>query len=96
MKLFDPAKIDPTAERSRAVLRLPGFPKWRVRLCYILFHYYAYKGRWSCVRITTHIIRDFLSAYPTLLGISRRLMSRIGFLRMLRNSLRSKRAGGLA
>lgn len=92
MKLFDPARIRPTAERSRAYLDLPGFPKWRILFEFSVFYYRLYRGEWPMTRILAHAARLTLSCYPALVSVFRYIVDRSAMLKRVRRSLRTRPA----
>lgn len=49
--------IDPTAERAKAILSLPGFSSRQIQRSYILFDYYVYKGKLSMYQIAVRTLR---------------------------------------
>ena len=63
---FEPGKIDGSAERSRAVLDLPGFSRRRIYLEYLLFYARVYHGIWSWKDIALHTARMFIRGFPSL------------------------------
>jgi radical SAM superfamily enzyme YgiQ (UPF0313 family) len=73
MKLFDPTKIKVNAERSRAYLDIPGFPKWRIFFEYLIIHWRLFRGRWPMFRILGYGFRQFLTAFPGLMPMVRLL-----------------------
>ena len=63
--------LQPNGERTRAIINLPYFPKWRVRLEYVFFYYRVYKGNWPMSKIFARTVRAFISPYPILETIYR-------------------------
>lgn len=96
MNLFDPDRIRPTAERSRACLESPVFPKWRIMLEYSIFYYRVYHGRWPAARILSHSARQVLNCAPALASLFRGVVSRSSWLGGLRRRLIARRAAASA
>jgi radical SAM superfamily enzyme YgiQ (UPF0313 family) len=67
--------IEPTAERRKAILDLPNFPRWRVRFEYIAFWYRVYHGFWSYPKVTAYMARSYIGGHPKLLSAYRRLLT---------------------
>lgn len=88
LKLFDPAKIRPTAERSRAYLELPGFSKRRIWFEYLIVHYRIFRGRWPLTHVGIHAIMQFLGAFPSLQGGFHSFAQQFKLLKRLRNATR--------
>ncbi|MDH4183729.1 MAG: hypothetical protein OEV92_05875, partial [Nitrospinota bacterium] len=63
MGLLD-KEIDHTAERSRAVLDLPGFSKWRIQYEFIMFHYKTRKGRWPMYQRLAYTAKNGIKLFP--------------------------------
>lgn len=61
---FRGGDLDGSAERSRAVLDMPGFSGRRIYLEYLLFAFRAYRGRWSRKDIAMHVAWAFIRGYP--------------------------------
>lgn len=76
--------LEPTAERRKAILKLPGFSRWRVRFEYNIFWLKVYRGHWSYPKIFAHIIRAYIGGHPRLLSAYRRLMTNVKPLGALR------------
>ncbi|HYD68801.1 B12-binding domain-containing radical SAM protein [Azospirillum sp.] len=96
MNLFDPSRIRPTAERSRAYLDLPGFPKWRIMLEYSIFYYRVYRGRWPMTRILAYSVRQVLNCVPALVSLFRFAVDRSPLLRQVRRILKARIAAPAA
>lgn len=92
MKLFDPTRIRPTAERSRAYLDLPGFPKWRILYEYYTFLFRLYRGQWPMLRILAYSARHMMTSFPALVSVFRYVVSRSEALQRIRRSLTGRRA----
>ena len=84
MKLFDPSQIQPTAERSRAYLDLPGFPKRRIMFEYVAFYFRVYHGRWPLWRIVAYTVWQALNCLPTAASSLRKRLAESKALRYLR------------
>ncbi|MDH4183820.1 MAG: B12-binding domain-containing radical SAM protein, partial [Nitrospinota bacterium] len=63
MGLLD-KEIDHTAERSRAVLDLPGFSKWRIQYEFIMFHFKTRKGRWPMYQRLAYTAKNGIKLFP--------------------------------
>ncbi len=73
LKLFDPARIDKTAERSRACLDLDGFPRWRIFFEYLFITWRVFHGRRSIFLIGERIVYKMFSAMPASMSLIYRL-----------------------
>lgn len=93
MNLFDPDHIRPTAERSRACLNSPVFPKWRIMLEYSIFYYRVYHGIWPAARILSHSARQILNCVPALASLFRAAVSSNSQLKKLRRLVVGRRDG---
>ena len=58
--------IDNTAERSRAVLDLPGFSKWRIQWEFIMFHWKTRKGSWPMIKRIAYTAKNGVKVFPSL------------------------------
>jgi radical SAM superfamily enzyme YgiQ (UPF0313 family) len=87
-KLVDIEAMAGTAERARAYLRLPEFPRWRVRLEFVLFWIKAYRGHWPWVKVLGRTFLSFIQAYPAAESAYRHLTTNVGFLVRLRQRYR--------
>lgn len=92
MKLFDPTRIRTTAERSRAYLDLPGFPKWRILFEFNAFYFRLYYGEWPLPRIMAYAARQALSRYPALVSALRYMFAHSAVLKNVRRSVKTRRA----
>lgn len=77
-------ELNPTAERARAILDLPGFSSRQIRREYILFWFKVYRGHWSLDRILAGTARSFLAAYPRLYSMVKYLTTHNRVFRSLR------------
>ena len=76
--------LEPAGERRRALLNLPEFPRWRLRLEYIIFWFRTYRGIWSMPKIAARMGRSYLAQSPRLDSIYRYLRTRSRFVGSLR------------
>ncbi len=70
-------------ERRTPVLRLPGFPRWKVYFSYIGFEYLVYHGHRAALRIMPKLLITAAASRPQLNRMFRALLQ-IGFLRSLK------------
>lgn len=75
MKLFKEDIVDPTSEKKKATLDLPGLSKKRIQREYYLFPFNAYKGRKPLYKILAMILRQYIYAHPKLNSFYRRSTS---------------------
>ncbi len=73
LHLFDASSIQTKAERSRAYLKLAGFPSWRVAFEYVFITWRVFHGRWTLRRSAIYMGRKALSVTPGLLAVALRL-----------------------
>lgn len=79
--------LDARAERTKAVLDLPTFPRWRIRMEYILFWYKAFQGSWPFFKILTYMLKAYISPHENLQRLYRFLIKKSKFLYHLKNSV---------
>jgi len=65
--------LDPTMERLKAQMDLPGFPRKRIQREYLLFPYKVYKGKKSLVNILAIMLRMYIGTHPFLNSLYRRV-----------------------
>lgn len=70
-------------ERRTPVLRLAGFPRWKVYLSYIGFEYLVYHGHRSASRVFLRMLITALASRPVLNRVFRALL-KVGLLRRLK------------
>jgi radical SAM superfamily enzyme YgiQ (UPF0313 family) len=68
MHLFDPSAILLQGERTRAFLRLKGFPRWRIRFEYVFVTWRVFHGRRSVLELSKRMVFKALSGTPRLLS----------------------------
>ena len=73
---------DPSSERLKATLDLPGFPKWRIQFEHAMFPYRVFKGRKSVLFIAAHMARTLFAASPSLNRAYRSVMASYPKLRL--------------
>lgn len=83
--LVKKADLSPSAERTHAVLDLPGFTRSRIRREYVLFWYKVYRGHWPMSKILFHTLNSILVAHPTIYSWLYFVSWRSGALRILRS-----------
>ncbi len=88
-KLFDPKAIGSTAERSRAYLKLPGFPAWRIYFEYITFNAYVFKGQIPTLQLFLMTVWFAVKTSPRLHSLAKNLANSNAFLRHRLNQYRS-------
>ncbi|MDX2471391.1 MAG: radical SAM protein [SAR324 cluster bacterium] len=89
LKLFDPTTIGSKAERSRAYLRLPGFPGWRIYYEYITFNAFVFKGQIPKVQLTLMTIWFGIKTSPKLHSFAKGVTNKTPFLKKRLNQYRS-------
>ncbi len=77
--------LDPRAERTKAVLNIPTFPRWRIRLEYVLFWYKAFRGNWPLFKIFSYMVKAYISPHENLQRAYRFLIKKSRFLYRLKN-----------
>lgn len=82
--LLEKRSLHPHAERSAAVLDLPGFSKNEIRFEYIFFWYRVYKGVWPFSKIVAHMAIAFIRPYPIINTFYRYLLNNIPFIGRLK------------
>lgn len=82
--------LEKKAERSRAYLDLPEFPRRRVRLEYVLFWFRACWGIWGLKRVLVQTAINMIIAYPGLYSFVKRLLISSKFLRTIRDRYSTK------
>jgi len=75
---------DPSMERSRALMDLPGFPKKRIQREFLLFPYKAYKGKKSLAIIAAMMATRYISISPILKPIYMKALTN-NYFNALRN-----------
>lgn len=86
MQLFTEDIIDPSMERRKVVLELPGFSRKQIRREYLLFPYNVYKGKKSICKILSCMARSYIGMYPKFNSLYRRSVNH-NCLRSLRHKL---------
>jgi hypothetical protein len=69
-----PDGLDPSVERQKAVLDLPGFPRRQIQREYRLFPYRVYRGHKSPLRIAALTARVFIGGSPRLNSLYRQAL----------------------
>lgn len=64
--------LNPSMERKRALMNLPGFPKNMIQREYLLFPYKAFKGKRTFAEIAAMTVRMFIGTSPALNSIYRK------------------------
>jgi anaerobic magnesium-protoporphyrin IX monomethyl ester cyclase len=75
MHLFDPTTINVHGERTRAHLKLKGFPRWRISFEYVFITWRVFRGRWSTLRLAKRMAFKALSNTPKFLSYTLQLWS---------------------
>jgi radical SAM superfamily enzyme YgiQ (UPF0313 family) len=75
MHLFDPSTINPHGERTRAHLKLKGFPPWRISFEYVFITWRVFRGRWSTLRLAKRMVFKALHNAPKFLSYTLQLRS---------------------
>lgn len=70
MNLIDPRNLGVSAERSRVYLKLEAFPRWRVLMESIVFHWRVFHGRRPSMRLLRQMLWRLLRTTPALLMAS--------------------------
>jgi radical SAM superfamily enzyme YgiQ (UPF0313 family) len=86
MKLFTEDIIDPSTERRKTVLSLPGFSKKQIQREYLLFPYNVYKGKKSICKILSCMVRTYIGIHPKINSFYRRSVNH-NCLKFLRHKL---------
>ena len=86
MKLFMGDLIDPTAERRRATMDLPGFSKKQIEYECLLFSYKVYHGRKPLYQIICMILRSYIARSPKVNPFYRKVINH-KYLRRLKNKV---------
>ncbi|MFA4905541.1 MAG: radical SAM protein [Candidatus Margulisiibacteriota bacterium] len=87
-KGFIKGDLDATAERMRAVLDLPTYPKNQIQRNYLWFDYYVYRGRKPLYKILPRIIVSRIKADFYVLGYLYRIIMRWPLLKWLKKYLK--------
>ena len=88
--LIDPNDLEPTAERGRAYLDLPGFSRSQIRREYVLFYAKVYSGKWPHAKVAAHTFTSFINAYPKFHSAYKGLMANSEIGHWLRRRYGSK------
>ena len=91
---FKPGGIDWRAERSRAVLDMPGFPRYRIFWYYHLFYFYAYRGNWPLTKIVLYAAWTFVKSHPRLHSLANRAIKGSRILKSLMGRYKAVNAAG--
>jgi len=79
--------LDDKNERTQVVLRLPGYPYWKIKRDYILFWYYCFKGDWSYLKIFAFTVKAVISSVPYLQNKYKYIMSHSSNLVNIKNMI---------
>lgn len=87
-KGFIKGNLDAKAERMRAVLDLPTFPKKQIQSSYIWFDYYVYRDRKPLYKIIPRLITARIKSDFYVLGYIYRMLMRLPLLKWLKGHLK--------